>query len=166
MPIDTAPAVQPKAPARKIPAKPPAPPRPADKTASRRENLDGILKIVSYACVMRGQYADAGAFSQHGPGVATEVASLAETNEKIASWVDYLSEAGPYMGLAVATLPLVMQILANHGRLDVDKLPPDSGIIEPALLERKVRADMLNARRAMEAQIAESERASMNGAEG
>jgi hypothetical protein len=164
VPIDTATAPAPRAPARKTPAGRPAPARPQDKTAERRENLDGILKIVSYACVMRGQYADAGAFSQHGPGVATEVASLAETNEKIASWVDYLSEAGPYMGLAMATLPLVMQILANHKRLDPGKLPPDSGIIEPALLERKVRADMLTARRAMEAQIAESERASMNGA--
>lgn len=163
MPIDTtAKPAAPKAPARRVPAKT-APVTAQGKTEMRRENLDGILKIVSYGCVMRGQYADAGAFSQHGPGVSKEVADLADANDKIASWVDYLSEAGPYMGLAVATLPLVMQLLANHGRLDADKLPPDSGILPPELLEKKVKADMHAARAAMLEQIAISERASQNG---
>jgi hypothetical protein len=155
MPIDTAP----KPPAVKPGPKPKPPaPRPADKTAARRENLDGILKIVSYGCVMRGLYADAGAFSQHGPAVASEVADLAEQNEKIASWVDYLSEAGPYMGLAVATLPLIMQLLANHDRLDIDKLPADSGIVDPKILERKVKVDMKLARDKIIREIEEAER--------
>jgi hypothetical protein len=112
---------------------------------------------------MRGLYADAGAFSQHGPAVATEVAALAEQNEKIASWVDYLSEAGPYMGLAVATLPLVMQLLANHGRLDIDKLPADSGIVDPKILERKVKVDMKVARDKIIREIEEAERKIENG---
>jgi hypothetical protein len=162
VPIDTAPAA-PRAPAAKRTTAVARPARPADKTAARKENLDGVGKIVSLICVMRGQYADAGAIAQHGPGITTEVASLAESNEKIASWVDYLSEAGPYMGVAVVALPLLMQLLVNHGRMDVDKLPADSGIIEPALLERKVKADMMAARKAMQDQIEASERASQNG---
>jgi hypothetical protein len=162
VPIDTASAA-PRAPAAKRTTAVARPARPADKTAARKENLDGVGKIVSLICVMRGQYADAGAIAQHGPGITTEVASLAESNEKIASWVDYLSEAGPYMGVAVVALPLLMQLLVNHGRVDVDKLPADSGIIEPALLERKVKADMMAARKAMQDQIEASERASQNG---
>jgi hypothetical protein len=160
VPIDATPAA-PKAPAqRKQPAR--AVTR-QDKTAGRRENVDGIFKLVSLLCVMRGGYADAGAFAQHGPPVAKEVADLAETNDKIASWVDYLSEAGPYMGLAVATLPLVMQLLANHGRLDVDKLPADSGIIDPKVLERKVKVDMKAARDKIIREIEEAERKLENG---
>ena len=162
MPIDTAPApAAPKTPARKT--APRTPPRPADRTAARKENLDGVGKIVSLICVMRGQYADAGAIAQHGPGITSEIASLADQNEKIASWVDYLSGTGPYMGVAVIALPLIMQLLVNHGKMDADKLPPDSGIIEPALLERKVRAEMLMARKQMQDQIEAAEHAAQNG---
>lgn len=146
MPVDlTARPAQPKAPpARRQAARPqaPAPVQAVTRQEARQEALNGMGKITALLLTLRGSYADAGAIAQHGPGIAHETAALAETDEKVASLIDYLTEAGPYMGLAVATLPLVMQILANHGRIDASRLPPESGVIPPDVLESRVRADM------------------------
>jgi hypothetical protein len=91
---------------------------------------------------MKGAYADAGAIAQHGPGLARETALLAESNPRIASVVDYLTEAGPYMGIIVVALPLALQLAANHGRIDASKMPPGSGVLPPEILEAKVKAEM------------------------
>jgi hypothetical protein len=119
----------------------------------------------SLIAVMRGSYADAGAIAQHGPGVAKETADLADGNERIASWLDYLTEAGPYLGLTKAMLPLILQLAANHGKIDAKNLPPESGIIDPRILEEKVKAEMalasakvLSEIRAIQAQAEQAQR--------
>lgn len=146
MPIDTS---RPPAPPAKRTAKTPARPAPVilDKTAARREALTGLGQITASILIMRGGYADAGAIAQHGPAVARETALLAEQNERIASVVDYLTEAGPYMGLITAVLPLALQFAANHNRLDANKLSPDFGVFPPDILEKRVKKEM-EARRA------------------
>jgi hypothetical protein len=173
VPIDfSTPADTPKTPPRKTPARKPALSAPVSRMAGREEALTGVGKITSLLLAMRGGYADAGAIAQHGPPIAHEAAALAETDTRIASWIDYLTEAGPYMGLTMAILPLAMQLAANHGRLDASKLPPESGVVSPGVLEARVKADMETTRlqflkAAQEAQnqadAAARELASVNG---
>jgi len=135
------------------------------RTQAREEALNGLGQVGSLIAVMRGWYADAGAIAQHGPKLSHEVALLGEQHEQIASWLDYLTESGPYMGLMKAGLPFLMQLSANHGKLDHTKLPPETGVIDPALLEKKVRAEMsvasallLEEIRALEAKAAEAQK--------
>lgn len=142
MPVNPAP--KPTAPASRTPRKPvtnPAPIRSA-RADVRKEALDGIGKLASLLAVMKGWYADAGAIAQHGPGFTRGIADMAESNDTLASWLDYLTQSGPYMEIMAAGLPLALQLAANHGRLDPSKLPPDSGIVEPRILEERVKAEM------------------------
>jgi hypothetical protein len=112
------------------------------RTTTRENGLTDWAKLFSLGAVMRGWYADAGAISEHGPKLAHEIALMAESNEQFAKYCDYLTETGPIMGIASAFLPLALQLLANHGRIDASKLPPEAGIVKPELLEKKVRAEM------------------------
>jgi len=86
--------------------------------------------------------------------VAGELVALSEKNEKIANALDYLTEAGPYAGLIVACMPLVLQICANHGLIKAE-LVATGGVVPPAALESQVKADM--ARQASEALRAQQE---------
>jgi len=112
----------------------------------RREALTGIGQLASLFAVVRGQYADAGAIAEHGPKLSVELANLGDGNETIASWLDYLCQSGPYMGILSAGLPFFLQLAVNHGRIDYTKLPPDSGIKDPLVLEKRVKAEMEFAR--------------------
>jgi hypothetical protein len=162
MPIDTSPRpAAPKTPARK-PARAPAraPAVAADKTTARQEALSGIGKLATALLVMKGSYADAGAVAQHGPNVSRETALLAESNEKIASVVDYLTEAGPYMGLISAILPLALQLAANHNRLDASKLSPEFGVLPPDVLEKRIRAEVQEERARLEREMVQARAAS------
>lgn len=162
MPIDTTPR---PAPPRKKTA---AAAQPRAKTAgalaeARAESIDGFFQVITLGCIMRGRYADAGAFAVHGPRITPEIVTLAAADEKIGNLVDYLTQAGPYMGLTVVMLPLVMQLLVNHGRLDADAMPPESGIVPAALLERKIKADLLASRKTLEDEISAAEKTAQNG---
>jgi hypothetical protein len=135
---------RPPSPGRKTsaPAARPAAPVHSARTRTREDGLTDWAKLLSLGAVMRGWYADAGAISEHGPAAAHQIALMAESNEQIAKWCDYATESGPVMGALSVFLPLTLQILANHGKIDASRLPPESGIIEPALLEKKVKAEM------------------------
>lgn len=123
-----------------------------------RENavneLGGAFSLIA---VMKGWYADAGAVATHGPRFAKELALVADSNEQVGTWLDYLTQGGPWVGVVKAGLPLLLQLSANHGRIDATKLPPDSGIVEPKILEERVRAEMRNASARVLAEIREIE---------
>ena len=141
MPVN--PPAKPSAPASRTPRKPvQATPIRSSRAEARKEALDGIGRIASLVAVMKGWYADAGAIAQHGPGFTRGIADMAESNDKLASWLDYLTESGPYMEIFAAGLPLALQLAANHGKIDPTKLPPESGIVEPKILEERVKAEM------------------------
>lgn len=140
MPIGE-PAEKSRVPAKRAVPKTSAAKVPASRTADREESLNGLGAMVSVALVMKNQLADAGAVATHGGKISHEVALIAEDNEQIAKVVDYLSEAGPYMGLMMAVLPLALQVAANHGKLDPAALPQGMGIVPPDLLEMQVRAE-------------------------
>lgn len=155
MPVEPA---TPKTPAAKTPRARTVSTIGKTRTVIREEALAGIGQMLSLGAVMKGWYADAGAIAQHGPALCHELALMGESNEQVASWLDYLTQAGPAMGLMKAGLPLIMQFAANHGRLDVKNLPPEAGIIEPELLEKKVRAEMEVASASILAEIRQLEK--------
>lgn len=124
------------------------------KTAAREEAANGIFQLAGFGCIILRQYADAGAINMHGANISREVAILADQNEGIARGLDYIMEAGPYAGLIVATMPLVLQLAANHGLIKAE-LVAGGGVVPPAALESQVKADM--ARQASEALKAQQE---------
>jgi hypothetical protein len=107
-------------------------------TDARYQGINSLFQISAIALLARKQYADAGAIRNHGPSIAREIVVLADSDERVATFVDYLTTAGPYTGLMMAVLPLVLQIAANHGRIDADKTMMP-GIVPPADLEREVK---------------------------
>ena len=126
------------------------------KTAANEVALNGIAQIAGFALIMGGQYADAGAVGQHMPGIAHEVAVLADSNERVANAIGYLTEVGPYAGLMTAVMPLALQILANHNRIPADKVAA-AGVVSPATLEAHVRTEMAQAEAFAMAQQREAE---------
>lgn len=127
----------------------PAPAKPAgshpvqsSRAKAREDALNDWGRLGQMVCIFKGLYADAGAIAEHGPGFVHEIALMGDTNEMIAKWLDYAAQSGPVMGALGAGLPLAMQFLANHNKIDVEKLPPEAGIIPPKLLEERVKAEM------------------------
>lgn len=135
------------------------------KLAERKEAVEGFTQLIGFGCVVMRQYADAGAIGMHAPPVIDELVTLSDKNEKIGKALDYLTETGPYAGLIIAALPLVTQLMANHGLVKAE-LVSGMGVVPPQALESQVRADM--ARQAVEAlrmqQEAEQELATMAAA--
>jgi hypothetical protein len=122
--------------------------RMSDKRKERVEAITGIAQLGSFACIIMKQYPDAGAINMYGPGIATELAKLAEAKEPIAKAVDSLSEVGPYAGLITMLMPFALQIAANHKMLKAESLA-SYGVKAPEQLEAEVKAMM--AKQAMEA---------------
>ncbi|SRR6266851_206565 len=113
-----------------------------DPVKSRQENINGFGSLFATLLVMRGQYADAGAISIHLPPLSKALAEAADSDEKLASLLDSGNTVSPYMAIAAAAMPLMMQFLANHGRIDAEKAAGLGGIMSPDALEAKVRNDL------------------------
>lgn len=120
----------------------------------REEALNGLGQLLGFGCIVLHQYADAGAIGMHFPPVAHEWALLADKNEKVAKGIDYLTEAGPYAGVIVSMMPLVLQLAANHNLIKAE-MAGGAGVVPPEALTAQVRADM--ARQAQEAMRAQHE---------
>lgn len=113
---------------------------PRDK--DRREGAEGIFSLATMVSLMRGHYADAGAFSKHGPPIAREAMLLGKKNEQVGKALDLLGQAGPYAGIIFATIPLVAQLAVNHGRLEATKVAGLQGVTSPAALEADVKKEL------------------------
>jgi hypothetical protein len=113
---------------------------PRDET--RKDNLMGVMSAASMLALMRGNYADAGAVSAHGPKVAKELVLLGKTNEPVGKVLDMLAQAGPYTGIIFATLPLLAQLAVNHGRIEASKVSGIPGVKPKDVLEKQVKAEL------------------------
>ena len=137
---------QPSSPTRKTAPKTSAAPKQASgltpRDETRKDNLMGVMSAVSMFALMRGQYADAGAVSQHGPKVAKELVLLGKSNEPIGKALDLLAQAGPYTGLVFACLPLLAQLAVNHGRIEASKIGGIPGVTSKEALESQVKAEL------------------------
>jgi hypothetical protein len=166
MPV-VAPA-QGKAPERRTTARKPAAHAP-QTTSSRRETREAALSdagdMLALGLMMLKQPADAGALSQHSPAIAHEMAMIAETDEKVAAFLDRLTTVGPYAGLMKAVIPLALQLAVNHKRLPADKFTGTMGVMDPKDLEAMVtlKAEKMRAELQREMENARKELAQMNG---
>jgi hypothetical protein len=123
----------------------------------RVEGVEGAFQAAGLILLIRKQYADAGAIGQHAHPIAEELASIADTNEKLAKWLDYFSVAGPYAGLVKASLPLLLQLMANHGTIPAEA-GAMFGVVSPDLLVLKGKADQALVEVALKLQIEEAQK--------
>jgi hypothetical protein len=109
-------------------------------------------------CVAFGQHADAAAVGDHGETLARGVADAAMQDEKLGSLVELLSKSsGPWLTVAMAALPLTLQVLANHS---VIRPAPQMGIMPKELMEARGRQQADELKRMAEQQMAEMQRQS------
>jgi len=111
------------------------------KQMQRAQSLNGIAQIISAGLMMTGQFADAGAVKMYSPGIAYQAAAIADDHDSFANFLDQAEVAAPYIALATATIPLLLQLGANHGRVNVEKAS-GMGVVAPELLETQMRHEM------------------------
>jgi hypothetical protein len=145
----------------------PAPPPLSKIAGERSQGLQGWAQILSIGCVAKGWYADAGAIGMHAENICDETARIADHDDKIAKGLDWLMMTGPYAALAGAVLPLALQLLVNHDRMNAPM--GMDGVVPKQALEAKVKAQVakmqaeaLKAQQEAEQELAEVQ-ASMNG---
>jgi hypothetical protein len=136
VPIDSTP----QAPKVKRAARPAQSSR-ADLTAAREKGLTGIGQIGVVVCVAKGWYADAATVKDHAPNLARETAKLAEEYDEVGNVLDAIIGVGPFTAILAAGLPFVLQLLANHGRIDAEKAGI-AGIEDPQDLEARMIAEV------------------------
>lgn len=108
----------------------------------RVEGLDGLAQTAQGVLLITGQFADAAAIGKYAPAITNELATLADTNDTIASVADFLVKTGPYTALITAVMPLALQIAANHKLLNAASLS-GFGVVSPELLEAQMKAEVM-----------------------
>lgn len=107
----------------------------------RAEGLSGLFQLAQGFCLMTNQYADAATIGQHHAPICIELAKLSDQYEWLAKPVDLLIEVGPFTALLAAALPMTLQLMANHGRLDASKFV-GQGIVPPEVLHAQMQANV------------------------
>ena len=119
----------------------PAAPKQSKANKDRAEALEGLGALAQVPLIALRQYADAGAVGLYWPGVARELANLADTQEQIANLVDPLLKVGPYAALVTAVVPVILQIGVNH-----KIMPPGAmGTVPASLLSAQVETSLAQA---------------------
>lgn len=111
------------------------------RLTQRTEALEGYMGLASLGCMAKGWFADSRAITAHATPICTEIAKLGEENESLGNTLDLICKTGPYMGLVMAITPLVLQILANHGKMPVEA-GIQLGVVPPAALEAQAKQEI------------------------
>lgn len=114
------------------------------KTKERADGLQGIGQLLSAGLLFARQHADAGAVYKFWPDVAVESAKIADDNPKFGEFLDSLTAVGPYAGLITAALPLVMQVMVNHDKMDVTNVA-NLGCVSKETLRAQVQKEIMAA---------------------
>lgn len=93
----------------------------------------GVLATISPA--------DAGAVRLVGPGMVTAWNGLAQENAQVARGIEWLTSGSAYGAVVMATAPLVLQILANHGRINPESVSA-LGVQSPEALAQMTAGDI------------------------
>lgn len=124
-----------KAAAPKADAPPKAAPRRGPGRPSNLEKrtaaLTSSLGIVA-AGVGLFHEADAEAIAAGSPELAAAVARMAETNPRVARWIDALSSGGASLDVIMAATPIILAIAANHNLFAIGGPPPEAPATPPA----------------------------------
>lgn len=106
----------------------------ADYAQGLQDMMAGPLIGLTLAGMKRPELlADAAALEAHLPPIADALGKLAADRPEIAAMLDRLMSAGPYTALMSATVPLALQLGANHGLLKggmFGTVPPEALIME------------------------------------
>lgn len=124
-----------------------------EKVQNEREQaVAGLFQIASAICLATGQLHDAGAINIHGPAIAHETAALATRYEKVGAVLDGLAQVGPFTAILAATMPLVIQLAANHNRIAPEKAVAFGGK-HPSILEGQMRMELRRQQMEYERQV-------------
>lgn len=126
----------------------------------RSEGLKDLGQLGQGGLLMARQWADAATVGKYWPPVADELAKLADQYEYIAKPVDVLIQVGPFSALVLAAMPLVLQLMTNHGALDPAGLA-GYGIVPPQVLEAQMKAEVAR----MQAEAFREQQAALREAE-
>lgn len=85
-----------------------------------KSTVEGLFQAPAFGLGLASRFnpvfrLDALAVAEHTPAIAGALADLALENAQFAAVLDRVAQVGPYGGLVVATMPLVLQLAANHG---------------------------------------------------
>ncbi|WP_301177228.1 hypothetical protein [Actinomadura geliboluensis] len=140
------------------------PPKPKAQTKAERPRvqanrsrdftgpLNDVLRL-GWGVLAISAPADAGALKVHGPGMVEAWNALAQENATVARGIEWLTTGSAYGAVVMATVPMVLQVLANHGRLPHQQLGA-LGVQDPAELAEVTAADVEMMQRAAAAQAA------------
>jgi hypothetical protein len=132
----------------KLADKKPATPPDTTRRDARVATLDGYSQILQAGFLMVGWHADAETADMHGGPFLTAVADLGDHHQAFGEALDKSDAFGPYLALAVAAIPMTLQFMANHGRLDATKTNV-GGIVPPDQLANQRQAKMMRAQAEM-----------------
>jgi hypothetical protein len=123
---------------------------------SRREGLVGLAQIGAFFATIQGRFADVGTINMYGEDTCREVALIGEESALIGKGLDMLAAAGPYTKLLTTAVPMVLQFMANRGKIDW-KAASQLGVMDPQLVAEKAKADIraMAEAAAREAQLAQ-----------
>lgn len=80
--------------------------------------IEGLFQLIAFP-VAFAYPADAAAISAHAPNIAKELDALAQVRPEVAAALDRVLSVGPYGAVIAACLPLVIQLLVNHGIIPI-----------------------------------------------
>lgn len=117
-----------------------------------REPLTDLTRL-AWGVLAISAPADAGALQLHGPGMVEAWNALAQENAQVARGIEWLTTGSAYGAVVMATVPMVLQVLANHGRLDHQRLGA-LGVQHPGDLAELTAQDVAEMQQAAAAQAA------------
>lgn len=80
--------------------------------------IEGLFQLIAFPVAFAFP-ADAAAITHYSPGIAKELDALAQVRPEVAAALDRVLSVGPYGAVIAATLPLVIQLLVNHGVIPI-----------------------------------------------
>jgi hypothetical protein len=124
--------------------------KPHDNTRreARIKTLDGYSQILQAGFLMTGLHADAETVDMHAPPLLGAIADIGDHHESFGEVLDKSDAFGPYLALAVAAIPMALQFMANHGRIDATKTNV-GGILPPEQLANRRQAKLMKAQAEM-----------------
>ena len=90
-------------------------PHQSRKAKEYQDKVLSVLKAGMVGSIRAGDFPDAAAIMQHGPGFAAAAGQLADSSDRAANIIDLItSPASPLTMFVLTGLPLISQILRNH----------------------------------------------------
>lgn len=117
-----------------------------------REPLTDLTRL-GWGVLAVSSPADAAALQLHGPGMVEAWNALAQENATVARGIEWLTTGSAYGAVVMATVPMALQVLANHRRLDHERLSA-LGVQDPGVLAEMTAGDIAMMQQAAAAQAA------------